>query len=174
MCVWASHRPGINVAPATSTTSTSFDCGSTGARPWKTPATRSPSSSTSPSKGRSLGSPEQVTTRALVRSTRSVMAGPPSGVADPRAGRERDRHRQGRPVEHRVEHDLAIATVEPEVMEAGQQLLEGDAQVHAGQVRAGAAVGTGAERQVPVALAVEVEGVRTGELGLVPVGRRPV
>ena len=62
MWVWASHSPGSSAAPARSTVRT--DAGSTGARPRNTPAMRSPSIRTSPSKGRSEASPEQVTTRA--------------------------------------------------------------------------------------------------------------
>ena len=51
-----------------------------------------------------------------------------------------------------------------------QPLLDGDAQLHPGQVRAGAAVDAGAERDVPVVLAVEDHLVGVGERLGVAVG----
>jgi hypothetical protein len=71
-----------------------------------------------------------------------------------------------------------IADVRPvlqrDVVQAPEQLLEGDPQVQAGEVRAGAAVRTDAEAQMAVPLAIELEVVRIAELGVVPVGRGPV
>ena len=61
------------------------------------------------------------------------------------------------------------AVGEAVVGDAGVQLLEGDAQLHAGEVGAEAEVVAAAEGEVLVRLAVEVDDVG-GELGLVVVG----
>ena len=73
MCVWASQRPGSTVAPRRSTTrvpagSTSSPAG----RPWRCDRPRSARRRRWPSRP---GPPAQVSTRALVRSIRSVIRG---------------------------------------------------------------------------------------------------
>ena len=59
-----------------------------------------------------------------------------------------------------------------QVGHAGQQPLDHDAQLQAGQLVAQAEVGAEAERHVRVGVARDVEGVRVLEDRLVPVGRR--
>src|SRR5581483_6079105 len=68
--------------------------------------------------------------------------------------------------------DVVDVAVDGDVVEPGQELLQGDLQHHPGQVRPGAAVDPGREGQVPVGVAPGIEGVGVGELGRVAVGGR--
>ena len=61
-----------------------------------------------------------------------------------------------------------------DVIQAPEQLLQGYPQVQPSQIRAGAAVRPGAEAEMPVPLASEIESVRVTELSVVPVSRAPV
>ena len=61
-----------------------------------------------------------------------------------------------------------------DVMHAGEELLERDAQVEPGEVGSRAAMGSGSEREVAIARARRVEGRGGVELVRVAVGRRPV
>src|SRR5689334_8553954 len=86
---------------------------------------------------------------------------------------EGDRNAQRRAGQAGVVTDLG-ARLQADVVQAPQELLHGYPHVHAGEIRPDAPVRSGAEGQVPVALAPDVERVRVRELGAVPVGRGPV